>query len=100
MGKIFRAMARWGRGYPLLILALVIGFTGAVISGVIPNMSVMDPETQRLAPLAANQWWFIGGFVIDLVLVLIFIVYNGERGEASPLFGDNGQANDHTPGQP
>ena len=85
MTGFLHKIATWGKGYPLLLGALVIGFFGAIMSGIIPNMQVTDPETNRKVAAQANQWWFIICFLIDIALVLIFIFFNKETTESSPL---------------
>ena len=91
MTDFLHKIASWGKGYPILLAALIIGFFGAIMSGIIPNMQVTDPETKRRVAAHANQWWFIICFLIDIALVLIFIFFNKETTEDSPLFETAGE---------
>ncbi len=64
MKKIFQ----WAYGWPVLLLALILGFGGAALSAVYKN-----------------HWFFIIGFAIDLLLVIGFIVTCDEEGEPSEI---------------
>ena len=57
-----------GHGWPVLILALVLGFGGAAWSA-----------------MAKNHWPFIIGFGLDVLLVIGYILTCDEEGEPNQL---------------
>ena len=66
-----------GRGWPVLIAALVLGFGGAAWSA-----------------MAKNHWPFIIGFGLDVLLVIGYILTCDEEGEPNALMNADEEEND------
>ena len=69
-----------GRGWPVLIAALVLGFGGAAWSA-----------------MAKNHWPFIIGFGIDLLLVIGYILTCDEECEPNTLMNQDNDNTDEVP---